>query len=194
MPKQVQYTKDDIINASIEILRFRGAEGLTARAVGKRLGCSVGPLFRTFNNMDELMVSVREKAEEIVRGRLAESVNYRPAFKEFGMRLIRFAKEEPNLFHFLFLEKGTRSYTADMIVEECLKQTAADFELTEEQANYIYEQTWPYTCGLAQMCCKNPELYTEKRISESLSTMFAALLMLIKSNREVINVKPHLNV
>lgn len=190
MPKQVQYTKHDIVNASIEIIRSQGSEALTARAIGKRLECSVGPVFRTFDNMDDLMVSVREKAEDIISKYVAESVGYRPAFKELGMRLIRFAKEEPNLFHFLFLDKGARCYSVDNIAKECLRQTASDFELTEEQAEYVYEQSWPYTCGLALLCSRNPEQYTEKSISKLFTTQFIALLMLIKSNRDVIDIIP----
>lgn len=66
-------------------------------------------------------------------------MNYEPAFKEFGIRLIRFSREEPNLFHFLFMEKGTSSELAHKIAHECLKQTAASFDLTPEQAEQIFE-------------------------------------------------------
>lgn len=192
MPKQVQYTKNDIVNASIEILRSQGSEALTARTIGKQLGCSVGPLFRTFSNMDDLMNSVREKSEEIFRKYISDSVYYRPAFKEFGMRLIRFAKENPNLFHYLVLAKGNSNYIAHEVARDCLKQTAADFGLTVKQTDFVFEQIWPYACGLAQLCSKNPETYTEKRVSQLLSNQFAALLMLVKSGREVINPEPYL--
>lgn len=192
MPKQVQYTKDDIVNASVGILRSQGSEALTARAIGKSLGCSVGPLFRSFTNMDDLMDSVRERAEEILRAYIAGSVHYRPAFKEFGLRLVRFSKENPNLFHYLILEKGSRDCTADEIARECLKQTAADFDLTREQTDFVFEQIWPYTCGLAQLCVKNPETYTEERVSRALTNQFMALLMLVRSGREIMVMEPHL--
>jgi len=192
MPKQVQFTKEDIVNASIEVIRSMGAESLTARVICKTMGCSVAPLFRTFSNMDELIDGVREKAEDIMRSYLKDSAYYRPAFKEFGMRLIRFSKEEPNLFHYLILDKGSRNIVADAIARECLKQTAIDFSLDEEQTEFIFEQIWPYSCGLAQLCCKNPEMYTEERVSRSLTNQFTSLIMLIKSGKEVTYTDPHL--
>lgn len=184
MPKQASYTKDDIVNASIEIISEQGAEALTARAIGKVLGCSVAPLFRTFENMNDLMTSVRKKADDIILEYIAESVNYNPAFKEMGMRMIRFAKEKPNLFRFLFLDKIERSTAADGIAQECLKQTVVEFGLTEEQAKFLYEQTWPLTCGIAFLACTTPEMYSDERISNLLTTQFIALIMLIKSGRQ----------
>lgn len=192
MPKQVQYTKEVIVNAGIEILRSLGAEALTARAIGNYLGCSVGPLFRTFTGMDELLRNVREKSEDIIRAYVAGSVHYRPAFKEFGIRLIGFSKEEPNLFHFLFLDKGSQTNAADGIARECLKQTASDFDLSAEQVEFIYDQIWPYTFGLAQLCSKDPDKYTEADVSGLLTNQFMALLMLVKSGRRIQNVEPYL--
>ncbi|MDO5442781.1 MAG: GNAT family N-acetyltransferase [Bacteroidia bacterium] len=192
MPKHVQYTKDSIVNASIETLRAEGIGALTARAISKRMGCSVAPLFRTFSNMDDLMDSVRQKAEDIFRGYMEDSVRYSPAFKEFGIRLIRFSKEEPDLFHFLFLEKDRHSGVADVIAGECLKQTAMDFGLTEEQTEFVYGQIWPFACGLAQLSRNNIEQYTEEHVSQLLSTQFTALISLVKSGRDVVAVEPHL--
>ena len=102
MPKQEQYTKEIIIREAIGIIRSDGIEALTARSLSKRLGCSVAPLFHKYENMEELTADVRKAAGNIVNDFLADAVNYQPAFKEFGLRLIRFSKEEPNLFHYLF--------------------------------------------------------------------------------------------
>lgn len=192
MPKQVQYTKEIIINAAVEILRSSGIEVLTARSLSKKLGCSVAPLFHTYANMEELTLEVRKAAGKIVSDYLADAVNYEPAFKEFGLRLVRFSKEEPNLFHYLFLDKNGSTEYVDAIAKECLAQTKSSFGVTDEQALHIYAQIWPFVCGLAQLCCKNPEIYTDECISRMLSTQFQSLMMLVKSGREVKDVAPHL--
>ena len=192
MPKQVQYTKDCIINASIEILRSQGSGALSSRTICKRLGCSVAPLFREFSNMDELLDCVWLKAEDIFRRYTEDSVYYNPAFKEFGTRLICFSKEDPNLFHFLFLEKGRHSDAAEIIAMECLKQTSAEFGLTEEQTVFVYGQSWPFACGLAQLSCNNTGQYTEEYVSQLLSTQFKSIISLIRSGRNVVTAEPHL--
>lgn len=193
MPKQVQFTKEIIINAAIEILRSDGIEALTARSLSKKLGCSVAPIFNKYANMEELMADVRKASGKIVSDYLADAVNYEPAFKEFGLRLVRFSKAEPNLFHYLFLGKNGSAEYADAIAKECLTQTKSSFEVTDDQTSFIYAQIWPFVCGLAQLCCKNPEIYTDECISRMLSTQFQALMMFVKSGREVENIVPKAN-
>ncbi len=192
MPKQVQYTKESIINAGIEVLRTQGPQALTARAIGNKMGCSVAPIFRAFNNMNELLDGIKKQAESILRAYTEDSVYYRPAFKEFGMRLIRFSMEEPNLFQYLFLDKEFRNIVADEVASNCLKQTSKDFGLTPEQTEFVKNQIWPHTCGLAQLCNKNPEIHTEETISKMLTIQFQALIMLIKSGQEIPQIESHL--
>lgn len=194
MPKQVQFTKEIIINAAIEILRSDGIEALTARSLSKKLGCSVAPIFNKYANMEELMADVRKASGKIVSDYLADAVNYEPAFKEFGLRLVRFSKAEPNLFHYLFLDKNGSTEYADAIAKECLVQTKSEFELSDEHTTFIYAQIWPFVCGLAQLCNRNPEIYNDECVSRMLSTQFQALKMLVKSGCEVENIQPVLKV
>ena len=190
MPKAVYYTKEKITEAVIDLIRKDGSESLTSRSIGKKLGCSVSPLFREYKNMEEIHADARKAAEKVFSDYLADSVNYEPAFKEFGIRLLRFSKEEPNLFHYLFLEKACSSDIAHKIAQECLKQTSASFNLTPEQSEQIFDQEWTFACGLAMLCNRNPEEYPDERISRMLSTQFMSLLILIKSEHKVVNIKP----
>ncbi len=190
MPKAVYFNKEKITKAVIDLIRSDGAEILTSRAIGKKLGCSVSPLFREYKNMEEIHADARKAAEKIFSDYLADAVNYDPAFKEFGIRLIRFSREEPNLFHYLFLGKGGSSEVAHTIALACLKQTAASFGLTPEQTEQIFDQEWTYACGLAMLCNKNPEVFSDEIISLKLSTQFMAQLTLIKSGRNIVNIEP----
>lgn len=190
MPKAVYYTKEKISKAVIDLIRKNGSESLTSRSIGKKLGCSVSPLFREYKNMEEIHADAQKAAEKIFSDYLADSVNYEPAFKEFGIRLLRFSKEEPKLFHYLFLEKGGSSDIAHKIAQECLKQTEASFNLTPEQSELIFDQEWTFACGLAMLCNRNPEEYPDERISRMLSTQFMAQLILIKSEHKIVNIEP----
>ena len=44
MPAIKKINKEDIINASVEIVRKEGITGLNARKIAKNLGCSTQPL------------------------------------------------------------------------------------------------------------------------------------------------------
>ena len=46
MPPKAKFTKNEIINAGLEIVRRDGFEALTARALGAELGSSARPFSR----------------------------------------------------------------------------------------------------------------------------------------------------
>lgn len=192
MPKQEQFNKGDIIRTALEIIRSNGIESLSVRSLSQRLGCSVAPIFHKFANMETLMLEVRKAAAKKVSAFLADSLNYMPAFKEFGLRLIRLSKEEPNLFHYMFLDRNGNVEEVNLVAEKCLRQTSATYGISDAEALLIYGQIWPFVCGLAQLSCKNPEIYPEKIVSAMLSNQFQALLMAVKSGCEFPDVEPHL--
>ena len=190
MSKQAQFTKERIIGACLEIIRSDGPDALSARSICKKLGCSVAPLFWVFENMEQLLGEVRKAAQTLFIDYVADSIDYVPAFKEFGIRLIRFSREEPGLFHYLFLEKDAEVGFADSVITECLKRIEPHFGLSSEQSGFIFRQIWPFACGLAGLCNRAPGLYTEEMVSQMLSNQFQALLMLVKSGKEVVNIIP----
>lgn len=193
MPKPVSFSKESIIASALEILRSEGPEALSARRLCKAVGCSVSPLFTAYNNMAEIMADARIAAEKLFMDYVADVNEYNPAFKEFGMRLVRFSKEEPILFHYLFLDKNEKSDVADEKASECLKGIEGAFQISSEKAMLLYRHMWPFALGVAMLSNKYPEVYTEDHVSEMLSTQFAAMISLIKSGREVINLTPHHN-
>ena len=55
MPPRAKFTKEEIINAGLEILKEKDLSSVTAREIGKRLKSSSRPIFTTFQNMNEVM-------------------------------------------------------------------------------------------------------------------------------------------
>lgn len=190
MPRQVRFTKEMICGVAIDIIREEGSAALSSRNICGRMGCSVSPIFREYENMEELSADVRRAVELRFAEYMADVTDYEPAFKEMALRMVRFSRNEPNLFHYLFLEGKGRDGVADEIARACLRQTESAFGLSPEQAEFIYAQLWPFLCGITQLCNKDPEYYSEEYISHQLSTQFQALLMLLKSGRQVVDVEP----
>ena len=67
------------------------------------MGCSTSPIFTAFDNIEEIKLAVRKAASAAFLEYEEGALDFVPAFKEYGMRLVRFAKEEQNLFKMLFL-------------------------------------------------------------------------------------------
>lgn len=105
MPPKFLFTKEEIISAAVEVVRENGADGLTARALAAKLGCSVKPIFGAFKNMEEVRTEVIKAAEKIYRDRLAKSTENKniPPYKATGTEYIKFAKDDRELFKLLFM-------------------------------------------------------------------------------------------
>ena len=190
MPRKAFFSKQEIIDKALVILRQQGPEAISARSLCKALGCSVSPLFTVYKNMDELFSDLHAAAEKLFENYMADVSDYQPAFKEFGMRLVKFSREEPQLFHYLFLDKNSESIVADRKARECLQNIEGEYDLSEEQGLELYFQMWVFACGLSALCNKNPQKYSDSDISYLLSLQFSSVLTFLKSGREVLDITP----
>ena len=78
-------TREAAIEAAIKVVREGGEGALSARNMGKALGCSVRPIFTLYDNMETLRLEVRKEAVRIFGEYVCDCVNYVPALKEYGM-------------------------------------------------------------------------------------------------------------
>ena len=192
MPRQPRFSKEDIVAAGLRIVRSSGFEAISARALGKELGTSSSPMFTMFKDMNDVIEAIRIAAEKAFITRMKGVTDYFPAFKEFGLRLVAFAKEDPNVFQMLFLGKDARPEIAESIARECLGAVEQGYGLTSEQAEMLLRQMWPVACGIAALCVKHPEDFTQDEVSKTLSYHFSGIISIIKSGREVEDIKPQL--
>ncbi|MBQ0024643.1 MAG: TetR/AcrR family transcriptional regulator [Bacteroidales bacterium] len=192
MPRQPRFSKDDIVAAGLRIVRTSGFDAVSARALGKELGTSSSPMFTMFKDMNEVMDAIRTAGEKTFTARMEGVTDYFPAFKEFGLRLVAFAKEDPNVFQMLFLGKDARPEIAKSVARECLGSVEQGYGLSPEQANLLVRQMWPVACGIAALCVRHPEDFPEEEVSKTLSYHFSGIMSIIKSSKEVEDVKPQL--
>ena len=190
MPRQPRFSKDDIVDAGLRIVRSSGFEAVSARALGKELGTSSSPMFTMFRDMNEVMDAIRIAVEKTFTARMEGVTEYFPAFKEFGLRLVAFAKEDPNVFQMLFLGKDARPEIAESIARECLGSVEQGYGLSSEQAELLFRQMWPVACGIAALCVRHPEDFSEEEVSKTLSYHFSGIMSIIKSGEDVDDVRP----
>ena len=190
MPRIVLLTKEAVTGAGLAIVRREGQNALTARALSRELGCSLSPIFTVFKDMDEIQVSVKKAAEDFFADFMKDVNEFEPAFKEFGLRLVRFAKQDGNLFDMLFLSRGGRSDIAGQIAQRSLMDIQQNYDLTDSQASMIFKQMWPVATGIASLCVHRPMAFSEEETGQILSNHFSGMMWLIKSGQQVINIVP----
>lgn len=190
MPPKPKCTKEDIIKAAFDMARINGMESVTARELGKRLGTSATPIFTHFKNMHEVELEVRELAIREFENYIADALNYSPAFKQFGMGMVQFAKEEPRLFQLIYMQEHDESQKFDDIFDglgnisqTCMTVLQRDYAITEEQAYNVFRQVWMHTFSICVFEASKICHFTEDEISQMLSMEFQATLMLVKSGK-----------
>ncbi len=104
MPRTISITKENLIDAAIELLKREGLSALTARKLAKEAGCSTQPIFRAYQNMDELYADVfgvcaHIFSEHCASDRSASNV----PFVNLGLAYISFAQSNKEIFRLLFL-------------------------------------------------------------------------------------------
>ena len=68
------FTKEQIVNAALDMIRENGTSELTARALGKRLGSSACPIFTVFDNMEEVLTETVQAAKALYNSYVEEGL------------------------------------------------------------------------------------------------------------------------
>lgn len=188
MPPKAKFTKKEIIETALEIVRERGFDALTARALGEELGSSARPIFTVFHGMEEVQQEVMKAARALYDGYVAEGLSenraYIHAFKSVGTQYILFACKEPKLFQLLFMkEKDNPPDFAGVLplidrnYEQILSAVRDEYKLDDLSALKLYKHMWVYTHGIASLCATGMCGFTGEEISEMVTDVFSSLLV-----------------
>ena len=100
MPPKCRFTREEIIQAALDLTAEKGVGALTARGLAQRLGSSAKPIFGLFANMEEVQQEVVKAAnlryQEYLRQDM--SAGRYPPYKASGMAYIRFARTMRTVF------------------------------------------------------------------------------------------------
>jgi AcrR family transcriptional regulator len=96
-PRNMQFGRDEIIDAAFELVRKNGWKGFSVTAVAKAIKSSTMPIYSQFANARELEDAVCLKAMELLKERmLVERTGDK--WIDQGISYVRFAEEERFLF------------------------------------------------------------------------------------------------
>ncbi len=188
MPPKVKFTKEEIIQAALDLVRKQGAEALTTRALGKRLGTSARPIFTAFENVEELQEEVKRAAKEVYAEYVKKGLEIKPAFKGVAKQYILFAKQEPKLFRLLFMSETMLGNTQEYnpLIADNYKTVFAAFKetysLSEEETKNIYIHIGIYIHGLAALYAERMCQFPIEYIDQLLDEVDLSLLKQIKGH------------
>ncbi len=179
MPPRFKFTKNEITNASLNVIRKEGLSGLTARALAMELGCSVKPIFGLFKNMEEVQQEVIKAADTLYQGYLKEDMEKGeyPPYKASGMAYIRFAKEEKELFKLLFMRDRSveKIEENEKEIRPLLQLIQKDIGMSEQEAYTFHVEMWIFVHGMATIIATNYLDLDEEFISKVLTDAYKGI-------------------
>ncbi len=183
MPPIRKVQREDIINISLEILKNESMDSLNARRIASELNCSVQPIFYNFENMDDLKTAVFNKIYSIYLEYMNKGSKEENAYKGMGLAYIRFAKDYPNYFKTIFMNKT--DLTPDVfidnddmgnnIIKYGMEFTGFDYETQKD----FHLKVWIFTHGLATLVAtktvKISDEEVEKLLEETVMEMVTGI-------------------
>lgn len=153
MPPTTRYDRASIVEAAFEIAKAGGFSAVSTRAVAKRLGCSVAPIYQNFATVDDLIVAVVERVSAMSGDLLAAQTGPNP-FENMGKASLAFARDYPALFREMALEPGPYMASHDDIEDAMAPVMAADPELagwTDAARRRLFLKMRVFQLGLSAM-------------------------------------------
>ncbi|MBQ4435711.1 MAG: WHG domain-containing protein [Clostridia bacterium] len=160
MPKKPTTTKEDMIEGAFRLVREQGHEALTARNLAAFLGCSTQPIMYRFPNLDILKDLTYQRADAFHSEYLLAGGD----LLEIGLRYIRFAQEEPQLFRFLFQSGRFAGFSLQELIRSpevagILAAVSSEEGLSAEDAAAFFEPLAAIVHGYASLIANNAMKY-----------------------------------
>lgn len=180
MPAARKVSKEEILDAAVEVLRDGGFSAINARSVAKKLGCSTQPIYFSFKNMEELKTALTERAMEMhtrrVRASLRDHEGNDSRYSSYGMGFVKFAAEEKQLFRWLYLDgKQFGEYRSDVLLSEVVAVIMDEFGYSEEVAYRFHQDMIYFSYGLAILANTDHLHLTDAELREAFHREFRAL-------------------
>ncbi|MBO7675103.1 MAG: TetR/AcrR family transcriptional regulator [Atopobiaceae bacterium] len=176
----MKFTKEEIVDAALRVTRAAGIGSLTARSLAAELGASTRPMFTYFDSMDALRHEVHEAAKELYRSYVERGLAEPIPFLGVGQSYIRFAKEEPELYKLLFLERPNGSdggamealaFSQDLVRTSLMRI----YRMDAERADCYFRDLWLAAFGLATLVVTDGCPYSDEQMSAILTELSLAV-------------------
>ena len=176
MPPSVKFTKEEIVNAALQVVREKGTAALTTRQIAAVLGVSTRPIFTYFQNMQQVQEAVRQAAQALYHSYIKKGLEQVHPFIGLGEQYIRFATQEPELYRLLFLPLAPGSENKAMEEMERTQNLVLEFlqqiyQLDEAAAKRFFRDVWLVAHSLAALIVTNCCPYSPEEIQQILTSV-----------------------
>lgn len=180
MPISCKLNKKEIIKKAVIIVNKTGWSSLNARDLAKSLKISTKPLYRIYNNMDEIKEDLYKEIYKQYDEFITERIDNKKALITLCVAYVEFAKYYKNLFISLFLSNNLKWKSVDDVLNEKWNQGAIINLVNKEgytfdQAKELFMHVFLYANGLATLIATNNIDLDDKEIIYRIVKIFKTL-------------------
>lgn len=189
MPPKQKISVNMVIQAAYDLAREQGIAAVNARSVAQVLGCSTQPIFSCFPTMEALKKAVFDYAAKVCMGDILTGESRDSFAADTSMWVIRLAREEPHIFHLLYLSDSfQKKNLLDIMLDyECnrklLERMAITHSLTEAESRDVYLRGYLLLHGIATMIATNHMAFSDGEISDLVNRTVRDMVKGIKEGR-----------
>ena len=185
MAPKNKFTKEEMTEAALRVVRANGIDCLTAKAIADELGTSTRPIFTAFGSMDEVRQAVYAAAVRVYDGYTSAGLKENIPFLGVGKSYIRFAKEEPELYRFLFLtrtqENEYGAIKSMQHLQALVRPAIMDiYHITADEADLYFRDLWLAAHSLSTLIVTGGCPYSDREIGQILTGISISIFKSIK--------------
>ena len=186
MAPKNKFTREEMVAAALRVVRRKGADALTAKALAEELGTSTQPVFTCFGTMDALKAEVSAAAEELFDEYIQDGLREKIPFLGFGIHYVLFAWEEPALYRMLLLSpvagQAGGALRAMSHAKELVSPRLMEFyHISRGDADRYFRDMWLVAHSLASLAVTG--VCFEREELEQIMTGFS--MSLLRSIKEI---------
>ena len=169
MPATIELSKEHIVKVAVKMVNDDGWDSVNARSLAKKLGVSTKPLYRIYNNMDEIKSDIYKEISRQYDEFITSRVDNKKALITLCIAYVEFAQEYKNLFISLFLSNNLKWQSSENVLDEKWNQSTIINLVNKhgysfDEAKSFFMNLWLYANGLATLIATNEIKVDEKEI------------------------------
>lgn len=181
MAKALALTKENIVLSAVKLINEEGYSALNARSLAKKIGISTKPLYRIYQNMDEIKNDVIEEIYREYDEFINSKIDSKKALLTLCISYVEFANSYKNLFCSLFLSNNLKWNKIEDVLDEKWNQSTIinmvnKHGYTFEEAKELFLRMWLYSNGLATLIATNEIDIDEDTITVKLVKAYKSLV------------------
>ena len=169
MPAIKELSKEHIVKVAVKMVNDTGWDSINARSLAKKINVSTKPLYRIYNNMDEIKEDIYKEISRQYDEFINSRIDNKKALITLCIAYVEFAQEYKNLFISLFLSNNLKWQNFENVLDEKWNQSTIINLVNKhgysfEEAKSLFMNLWLYANGLATLIATNDLVIDEKEI------------------------------